>query len=171
MFGFPCFKAWRKAIILFIPAYFTALILPIFIFWQFLIVSVILFLAKEEVSPVFLIAAVGMIIVTIISYFLLIFLYSLLLELLWSKPPQWLRPPQGFKKQFIHLGVATTATLPIVLIYVIYIIFIESIESLSQTNIKAICPPNVMLKLSSIWLTAAAYLYQWQYFLKQTKKN
>ena len=169
MFSFPSFKAWRKAIVLFIATYLPALIVPIFIFWQFFIVFMILFFSKEEVSYFFLAITVGILIAIIIGYFLLLILYSLLLKIFWSKPPQWLKPPQSLKKKSINLGIAILATLPVTLLYVIYIIVVESVESLTKTDIKSICPPNIMLKLSWIWLIGAAYLYQWKYAIQPKK--
>jgi len=162
MLDFPSFKAWWKATLLFLPFYGIALVIPIFIFWHFLVISVILTIEQVQAAAFAWAVTAGMLVSTIIGYFLILLIYSLVLKLLWSNPPQWLHPPQSLRKNLFHLSVAIGATLPISAINIFYLISIESVEALTQTNLKPIYLPKLLWKLSWIWLIAAAYLYQWR---------
>jgi hypothetical protein len=65
-----------------------------------------------------------------IWYLLINFLYSLLLRLLWDKPPSWLKSPQSLKQNLIHLGIALAANFPIATVYVIHLLWIGGFEAL-----------------------------------------
>lgn len=178
MFGFPTFRAWRNALLLFIPAYGAGTVVFLFAFWLFFLTFCVLLPWYDTAFLFFLGFALLMLLAASIWYLLVNFLYSLLLRLLWDKPPSRLRSPQSFKQNLAHLGVAIAATFPIAAIYVIHLLWIggfeASIDSFTEPNIKYIKPiyaPDLMLKLSWLWLIAAAYIYQWKYQLTNKKKS
>ena len=170
MLRLPSFKSWLKALRLAIPAYAAALVIPLFIYWQFLFISIVLLIEREEVALFFLGVAAITLMLSTLWYLLLIASYSLFLRILWSRPPQWLQLPQSWTTKFLHLGVAAVATLPIAIAYALNTLVIESVEQLTLTDLKALCPPNFILKLTWIWIIAAAYLYQWKTLANRTKK-
>ena len=170
MFGFPTFKAWRNALLLFIPVYGGATIVFIFAFWLFFLTFCILLPWYATPFLFFLGIALICLVVASIWYLLINFLYSLLLRFLWDNPPKWLRSPHSLKLNLTHLGVAVTATFPIAAIYIIHLLWIGHIEELTKIDYKAIYAPDLMLKLSWLWLIAAAYIYQWKSLLSH-KRN
>jgi hypothetical protein len=102
MLDFPGFKAWWKALLLFIPTYAIPLVIPIFIFWHFLIIGAILTVEQEPTAILAFVIAAGMLAATAIGYFLLAIVYSFFLKIFWSQPPRWLTPPQSLKKKLFH---------------------------------------------------------------------
>ena len=171
MYSFPSFKAWRNALLLFIPAYGVGTVVFLFAFWLFFLVFCILLPWYEPALLFFLGFALLMLLVASIWYLSVNFLYSLLLRLLWDKPPSWLLLPQSFKQNLAHLGVAIAATFPIAAIYVIHILWISNLEALTEIDYKAIYAPDLMLKLSWLWIIAAAYVYNWKYLLSNKQKR
>jgi hypothetical protein len=82
-----------KAFLLLIISYGISLVIPISIFWEFLLIfCLFLFLKGLKVYPILLIPG-GILIATVLVYLLIVFIYSLILKIFWSKPPQWLQPP------------------------------------------------------------------------------
>ena len=128
MFGFPNFKAWRNAILLFIPAYAAASVVFIFSFWLFLLTFCILLPWYDPAFLFFLGMALFALFLGAIWYLLVNFLYSLFLRLLWDKPPFWLRTPQSLKQNLFHLGIAIAATFPIAAIYVAHLLWLGQSE-------------------------------------------
>ena len=171
MFSFPTFKAWKNALILFIPAYGGATVVFIFGFWLFFLTFCLLLPWYDRVLLFFLAIALIWLVIGSIWYLLINFLYSLFLRLLWDKPPSWLRSPQSFKQNLFHLGVAIFAVFPLAAIYIIHLLWIGHIEVLTQIDYKAIYVPDLMLKLSWIWLITAAYAYQWKLSNKRSEKH
>ena len=173
MFSLPSFKAWRNALLLFIPAYGAGTVVFLFGFWLFFLTFCILLPWYEPALLFFLGMAFIALVVGSIWYLLANFLYSLLLRLLWYKPPSWLLSPQSFKQNLAHLGVAIAAAFPVAAIYVIHILWISNLEALTKIDYKAIYAPDLMLKLSWLWIIAAAYVYHWKYLLsnKQNRKS
>ena len=175
MFSFPSFKAWRNAFVLFIPAYGAATVIFIFAFWLLFLTFCILLPWYGNPFLFFLGMGLIMLFVGSIWYLLINFLYSRFLRLLWDRPPSWLKSPQSPKQNLVHLGVAIAATFPIAVVYVVYLLWIGSfealIESFTQTDVKSIPAPDVMLKLSWLWLIAAAYIYQWKYLIDNRRSK
>ena len=175
MFSFPTFKAWRNALLLFIPAYGAATVVFIFLFWLIFLTFCVLIPWYEPVFLFFLGMALTTLLIGSLWYLLINFLYSRFLRLLWEKPPLWLKSPQSFKQNIAHLGVAIAATFPIAAVYVIYLLWVGGFEALidsyTEPNIKSIPAPDVMLKLSWLWIIAAAYIYQWKYQLTNRKNS
>ncbi|MEM8718670.1 MAG: hypothetical protein AAGE84_05100 [Cyanobacteria bacterium P01_G01_bin.39] len=170
MFDFPTLKAWRNALLLFIPTYGASIVVFIFGFWLFFLIFCILLPWYDTALLFFLGIALIALVVALIGYLLVNFLYSLLLGLLWDNPPKWLRPPQSLTQNLAHLGVAIAATFPIAVIYVVHLLWIGHIEALTTVDYKAIYAPDLMLKLSWLWFITAAYLYHWKYQLSH-KRN
>ena len=165
MFSLPSFKAWRNALLLFIPTYGAATIVLIFAFWLFFLTFCILLPWYDTAFLFFLGMALIFLAVSLIWYLLVNFLYSLLLGLLWDKPPSWLRSPRSLKQNLVHFGIAIAATFPMAAIYVIHILWLSSLEGLTQIDYKAIYAPELMLKLSWLWLITAAFVCHWKYLL------
>ena len=171
MFGFPSFRAWRNALLLFIPAYGAATVVFLFAFWLFFLTFCILLPWYDTAFLFFLGTGLIALVVGSIWYLLVNLLYSLLLRLLWDKPPSWLRSPQSLKQNLAHLGVAIAATFPIAAIYIIQLLWRSHLEVLTKIDYKAIYAPDLMLKLSWLWLMAAAYIYQWKYLLSNRRNQ
>lgn len=171
MFGIPSFKAWRNALLLFIPAYGAATVVFLFAFWLFLLTFCILLPWYDTALLFFLGVALIALVVGSIWYLLVNFLYSLVLRLLWDKPPSRLKSPQSFKQNLAHLGVAIAATFPIAAIYVIHLLWLGQVEALTRVDYKSIYAPDLMLKLSWLWIIAAAYVYQWKYLIDKRKNK
>lgn len=169
MFGFPTFKAWRNALLLFISVYGAATVVFIFAFWLFFITFCILLPWYATPLLFFLGIASISLVVASIWYLLINFLYSLLLRFLWDNPPTWLRSPHSLKQNLAHLGVAIAATFPIATIYVIHLLWIGHIEALAKVDYKTIYAPDLILKFSWLWLIVAAYIYQWKYLIENRK--
>ena len=170
MFGFPTFRSWRNALPLFIPAYGAGTVVFLFAFWLFFLVFCVLLPWYEPPLLFFLGMGLLFLLAASIWYLLVVFLYSLLLRLLWDKPPSWLRSPQSFKQNLVHLGVAVAATFPIAAIYIIHLLGSANLEVLTKIDYKSIYAPDLMLKLSWLWIIAAAYVYHWKYQLTN-KRN
>jgi hypothetical protein len=67
--------------------------------------------------------------------------------------------------------VAIAATFPVAAIYVIHLHWIGQTEALTKIDYKAIYAPDLMLKLSWLWIIAAAYVYQWKYLLSNKRNH
>jgi hypothetical protein len=102
MLDFPCLKAWWKTILLFIQIYAIPLIIPIFIFWHFLIIGAILTVEQEQTAILAFVTAAGLLAATMIGYFLLVIIYSFSLKIFWNQPPRWLTPPRSLRKKLFH---------------------------------------------------------------------
>jgi len=171
MLSIPSFKAWRNALLLFIPTYGAGIVVFVFGFWLFLLTFCILLPWYELAVLFFLGMALIALLVGSIWYLIVNLLYSLLLHLLWNKPPNWLITPQSLRQNLIHLGIAILATFPIGAIYIIHLLWISNLEVLTEIDYKAIYyAPDFILKLSWLWIIAAAYVYQWKYQLT-SKRN
>ena len=173
MFGFPTFRAWRNSLLLFIPAYGAGTVVFLFAFWLFFLTFCILLPWYDIAFLFFLGMGLIALVVASIWYLLVNFLYSLLLHLLWDKPPSWLKSPKSLKQNLAHLGIAIAATFPIAAIYIIHLLWVANLEVLTKIDYKSIYAPDLMLKLSWLWIIAAAYVYQWKYQLtnKRTQKR
>ena len=175
MYSFPSFKAWRNALLLFIPAYGAVSVIFFFAFWLIFLTFCVLIPWYDPVFLFFLGMALIALLIGSIWYLLVSFLYSRFLPLLWDKPPSWLKSPQSFKQNLAHLGVAIAATFPIAVVYVVYLLWVGGFEALidsfTEPDIKHIPAPDVMLKLSWLWIIAAAYVYNWKYLLSNKQKR
>lgn len=162
MFSFPTLKAWRNSFLLFIPAYGAATVIFLFAFWLLLFIFFDLLVADGKPHFFFLGMALLVLVVALIWYLLVDILYLLFLQLFWSKPPKFLMSPPLVGQKLSHFGVAIIATFPLAAAYLISFIWKLHIEELMETNFKLICAPDFMLKLSWLWLIAAAYVYRWK---------
>ena len=178
MIGFPSFRAWRNALVLFIPAYGACTVVFIFLFWLIFLTFCVLLPWYDPVFLFFLGIALVTLLIGTIWYLSVNFLYSRFLRLLWDKPPSWLKSPQSLKQNLSHLGVAIAAAFPIAAIYVIHLLWIGGFEALihsfTEPNIKyikSIPASDLMLKLSWLWIIAAAYVYQWKYRIDNRKSK
>ena len=189
MFGLPSFKAWRNALLLMIPAYGAATVVFLFAFWLFFLTAegghpqappmiggermTFCILLPWYDIPFLFFLGMGLIALVIGSvwYLSVNFLYSLFLRLLWDKPPLFLKSSQSLKQNLIHLAIAIAATCPIAAIYVIHLLWIANIEVLTEIDYKSIYVPDFILKLSWLWLIAAAYLYHWKYLFSKRKSR
>ncbi|MEL6580521.1 MAG: hypothetical protein AAFQ14_12270, partial [Cyanobacteria bacterium J06621_12] len=115
---------------MFIPAYGAATVVFIFAFWMFFLTFCILLPWYDAAFLLFLGMGLLFLFAGSIWYLSVNLFYSVFLRLLWDKPPSWLRSPQSFKQNLVHLGVATAATFPIAAIYVTHLLWISHLEGL-----------------------------------------
>ena len=167
MFSFPNFRAWRNALLLFIPAYGAATVVLLFNFWLFLLLFLVSLISGSETNFLFLLILLAILVASSIWYLLIDILYLLFLRLFWSNPPKFLMTPSSFKQKLTHLGVAIAATFFLVVAYVISFSLIYQLEELMKVDYKFICAPDFMLKFSWLWLISTAYIYHWKYLFEK----
>ena len=171
MFGFPTVRAWRNALLLFIPAYGAATVIFGFAFWLLLLPFFYLLILEGKPYFFFLVMALTALVVASIWYLLIDLLYLLSLRLLWSSPPKFLLSPPSLKQKLTHLGVSVAATFPLAVIYVISFTLLYQLEELTKVDYILICAPDFMLKFSWLWLISTAYIYHWKYTLGKRKQD
>lgn len=150
------------AIKLAIPAYFGATVIFAFEFWRYSLVGSFLAITGNEGSIFFFAVSAVALLLALIWFLILVGIYTLLLKLLWSKPPRWLSPP-GFRALIIRdFGVLLLSILPVIAIFAIYILFITSLkQAFADLRTPRLTYDLFLLRFSWLWFISAAYLYQW----------
>jgi hypothetical protein len=149
------------AVKLVIPAYLGATVIFAFEFWRYSLVGGFLAITGKE-GLIFFFAATVALLLALIWFLILAGIYTLLLKLLWSKPPRWLILP-GLRALVIRdFGVLVLSTLPIIAIFAIYILFFTSLtQTFADLKTPRLTYDLFLLRFSWLWLVSAAYLYQW----------
>ncbi|MBD2616285.1 hypothetical protein H6G94_34465 [Nostoc punctiforme FACHB-252] len=160
----PYPKSWMMAIRLAIPAYIGATVLFAFEFWRYLLVGGLGILSitnKSHLIFFFGVSAIALLL-SLIWFLILTKVYALLLNVLWSNPPQWLILPKLRYLLIRDFGILVLSTFPIVLIFAIYILFFTGFKQ-TFTNLRTLrlTYDLFLLRLWWLWLIFAAYLYQW----------
>ena len=112
--GWTCFV---QATRLSIPTYLGGVMYFAFFFWSYLMVWLHALVINSSMSPLLMLAAAGFAIAGWSWYVLVRILYTLILKLLWSKPPQWLQVSPSKRSTLTNYAVIVFATLPVALIY------------------------------------------------------
>jgi hypothetical protein len=152
-------KSWLMAVKLAIPAYFGGTVVFAFEFWRYAFLGTLLSFRGDNSVIVFFIFSVIALVSALIWFLILIGLYKLLLNFLWSNPPQWLRLPK-FKSLVIRdFGILVLSVVPILAIYSLtFTIFRQPTTDLSTRTLGF---DILVLGFSWLWFIAAAYLYEW----------
>jgi hypothetical protein len=159
---FPYRSSWIQAAKLYLVAYIGVVVLTAF-FWFFVLTGAISILFNgAEFLPFFLAVSIGALIAGFVFYQCLRLVYWLILKVLWSKPPQWLKQ-SGFRASLHSFSILTVATLPLAIVCYLPM-FIDLYTKMETSRYVAeyqdLTTPSLMW-FSWLWLIASAYLYQW----------
>ncbi len=174
----PYPSSWLKALGLAVPVWIGAVAALNVFSWQFIWLFILAVIEHAPVPTIFLIFAVGGLIVSLLWYLLLILLYSLLLRLLWSKVPQflnWVKPPKSWQAIFFGWAALTLATL----IPALFILPFTSYSFYSSSNLTEILEKlkyvefneEAIGKMFIGWYVTTAYLYQARSLLKNRPRR
>lgn len=155
-------KAWLMAVKLAIPAYFGATVVLAFEFWRYAFLGTLLAVTGNNGLIPFFAFSVIALVLALIWFLILTGVYKLLLKLLWSNPPQWLRLPK-FKALVIRdFGILVLSLMPVLAIFTIYILFVTSYRQIfSDFRTPRLTYDIFLLRFFWLWFISAAYLYQW----------
>ncbi|MBD2057031.1 hypothetical protein H6F88_13565 [Oculatella sp. FACHB-28] len=166
---FPNHTSWLNALKISIPGYLCGVGVFAFSFWQYAFISIVLATAQGTNPLGILIIDLLALLAGIAWYFLLILIFSLLLRLLWSNPPEWLKPSMHWFRVLYDFNVIIFATLPIFLIFLAGVAANESIDLMKSASYQ-LHLEKVLLNFSWLWVIAAAYLYQIEFVVKNRRK-
>jgi hypothetical protein len=156
---FPNHTSWLNALKIGIPGYLCGVAVFAFSFWQCAFFSIVLATTETAAFLGASIIALLALLAGIIWYFLLILVFSLLLRLLWSNPPDWIKPSMHWFRVLYDFNVIIFATLPIFLIFLANVAVNEAAELAWSVNYR-LQIEKILLNFSWLWIIAAAYLYQ-----------
>jgi hypothetical protein len=160
----PYPKSWMMAIKLAIPAYFGATVVLAFEFWRYSLVGGLIAVTSNASnhSLIFFFAVAAITLLLALIWFLILTgVYTLLLKLLCSNPPQWLILPKFRSLVIRDFGILVLSILPIVAIFAIYILFFSSFkQTFADLRTPRLTYDLFLLKFWWLWLISAAYLYQ-----------
>jgi hypothetical protein len=165
---FPNHTSWLNALKIIIPGYLCGVGAFAFSFWQYAFVSIVLSATQTTNPAGMLIIALLALLAGIAWYFLLILVFSLLLRLLWSNPPEWIKPSMHWFRVFYDFSVIFFATLPIFLIFLASVSTNQSINLIEPAN-HQFHLEKVLLNFSWLWIIVAAYLYQIEFVVKNRR--
>ncbi|MGI0487523.1 hypothetical protein ACN4EK_18930 [Pantanalinema rosaneae CENA516] len=94
---------------------------------------------------------------SLLWYFVLLFVYSAILQLFWSRPPTWLTPKSS-------LGIAQGWLIGLLATFLACLVVFQRIPPLSSLSKL---PSEDMKHLLIAWWIVAAYLYQLTFLLGQ----
>lgn len=169
----PYPRSWMKAFKTAIPTFYGGVIVALLEVWRFAFMGGGLVWFSPSSVPFF----VGMMLLAVLLGFVVYLaelgIWSLLLRLLWSNPPKWLKVNTW---RYILLGyliaiMATMVAVPITFhILSIPLIFQNGTIAEKLQNTGRL--PEILAKLAVPWLIVAAYLYQVEFLLhKRTPKE
>ena len=159
---FPSLKSWIFAIKLAIPAYLGATVVFGFEFWRYSAFAVILAINGNEGLSFCLAISMIALLLCLLWFLFLAGIYKLLLNILWSKPPQWIKLPKLKYLVLRDFSILVISTFPIVVILLVYISFITSFkEVFADMKTPKLSYDSLLLKFSWLWMICAASLYQW----------
>ncbi|WP_414530081.1 hypothetical protein [Nodularia chucula] len=160
-------KSWLMAVRLAIPAYFGATVVLAFEFWRYAFLGSLLAVTSNNGLIPFFVFSVIALVLALIWFLILTGVYKLLLKLLWSNPPQWLRLPT-FKSLVIRdFGILVLSLVPILIIFTIYILFVTSYrQTFNDFRTPRLTYDIFLLRFFWLWFISTAYLYE-----LSTRKN
>ena len=158
------------AIRLAIPAYGLAAVAPAFFVWQslFLGAAVVLSGAAGVEDILFVLALFSVPLLLGALWFLFwAGAYALLLRLLWSSPPKWLRLPQMSTLVNRDFGVLVSATLPLAITFLLQVGMKVSLRhrfpSFSSLRLSY---ETFLLESFWLWFISAVFLYHGYYLTR-----
>jgi hypothetical protein len=157
----PYPHSWMMAVRLAIPAYFGANVIFAFEFWRYSLVGVLLTVTGNNALIFFFAVSAVALLLAFMWFLILTKLYTFLIKLLWSNPPQWLSLPK-FRLLIVRdFGILVLSVLPIVAIFAIYILFFTSFkQSFADLKTPRLTYDSFLLRFWWLWFISAAYLYQ-----------
>jgi hypothetical protein len=102
---FPNHTSWLNALKIIIPGYLCGVGAFAFSFWQCAFFYIVAVTTQTTNSLGILIISLLALLAGVVWYFLLILVFSLLLRLLWSNPPEWIRPSMHWFRVFYDFNV------------------------------------------------------------------
>ncbi|NJL42041.1 MAG: hypothetical protein HC840_24085 [Leptolyngbyaceae cyanobacterium RM2_2_4] len=166
---FPHHTSWLNALKLAIPSYLGGVVVFTFGFWQYTAASVALAITQNAGSTAILCIAFLCLLGGAVWYLLLTLLFSLLLRLLWSKPPKWLKPSTNWRRILQNFSIATLSALPVLLAFIGHVLATEAVD-FTKTATYQLNIEKVLLNFSWVWFITAAYLYQIEFVIKSQRK-
>ena len=141
----------------------TGAMIPAIFFWQFVAFTLLCIITRDwySVSMSALITSL-LLLVNLLWFLAVVGLYSLMLKLLWSNPPRWLRLPRFKVLVLRDFTTAIVATIPLTILYS----FVIAAISFSNRNdifydIRDFEDGEFLLGNSWLWVVTAAALYGW----------
>lgn len=163
----PSLKSWTLAIRLAIPAYGLATVVPAFEVWRFFLLGTLLSFSGIE-GLLFLFAISLLYLLLALLWFLFwAGAYSLLLKLLWSDPPVWLRLPKTPVLVNRDFGVLVTSVLPIAIAFLIHVgLRLSLAYNLPTIESFRLTYETFLLNFSWLWFISAVFLYHSYYQIR-----
>lgn len=159
------------AIRLAVPAYCCATVIPAFEVWRLLLLAGTFAVTGTEGLTLFLLGSFGALLLSLVWFLAWVGAYALLLKILWSNPPQWLKLPKFSILINRDFSVLVLAVLPIAIAVCIYTGFTPILRQNPFTEKSLKLTYELLLpKFAWIWLIAAACFYQWQWYSKPKEK-
>lgn len=172
----PSLKSWTLAIRLAIPAYGLAMVVPAFEVWRFFLLGTLLSFSGIEGLLFFFAISLLSLMLSLLWFLLWAGAYSLLLKLLWSNPPEWLRLPKTLVLVNRDFGVLVTSVLPIAIVFLAHVGLRTSLlYDLPMTKSFRLTYETFLLDFSWLWFISAVFLYHSYYqvraIIKQRKRH
>lgn len=148
------------AIKLAVPAYGLATVAPAFEVWRFFLLgSLLSFSGTEGLLIVFAISLLALLI-GLLWFLFWAGAYALLLRLLWSSPPSWLRLPKLPMLVNRDFGVLVTAALPIAIAFFTHVGLRASLRyRLLTFSAFRLSYETFLLEFFWLWFISAVFLY------------
>ncbi len=164
---FPYPSSWFRAWGLAIPTFAGVAVFSLEV-WRFFILFLIGTAEQAEGMSFFLWMAVGALVASLALYLVFVGLYSLLLRLLWAKPPQW----SHFRNWKMVLYGFIVTTLAILASAITFASFLKAIpvgDSVVATiqRRNGLDEEQVIERLFGVWFVVAAYCYQAELLVRQ----
>ena len=160
------------AIRLAIPAYGCAtVVLASFIWHFFLLGGLFSFTGVPEVIFCFVMSLL-VLMMTLLWFMAWTGLYSLLLRLLWSSPPQWLRLPKARTLINRDFGILVTAALPMAAIFLTHVgLRVSLSRRLPTLEWVKLIYADFLLDYAWVWFLSAVFLYHGYYQVRAKAKE
>lgn len=156
----PSWQAWAMAIRLAVPAYGLATVAPAFEVWRFFLLgSLLSFSGTEGLLIVFAVSLLALLI-GLLWFLFWAGAYSLLLRVLWSSPPRWLRLPKLPMLVNRDFGVLVTAALPMAIAFFANVGLRASLRyRLLTFSAFKMSYETFLLEFFWLWFISAVFLY------------
>ena len=160
----PTRKAWTMAIRLAVPAYALAAIVPAVELWRFVLLGTLLSFVGIEEGLLGFAVALLFLLLGLLWFLFCAAAYSLLLRLLWSSPPKYLKLPMLSTLINRDFGILVTATLPVAITFFAYVGLEPSLYyHLPTPSTFRLSYETFLLECSWIWFVCAVFLYHSYY--------
>ena len=150
------------AIKLAVPAYALATVAPAFEVWRFFLLGSLLPFAGVAGSGLLMVFAISLLALLIGLLWFLFWAgaYALLLRVLWSSPPSWLRLPKLPMLVNRDFGVLVTAALPIAIAFFAHVGLRASLQyRLLTFSAFKMSYQTFLLEFFWLWFISAVFLY------------